>query len=89
MVAKQLYLDNLDRVGREENIAGGKSERPNVIRKEITGDQAAPRTAVSKVRSQAPVRQAEWIITLQHNYCLRLQVKIFSSFLNCFAKYPK
>ena len=63
MVAKQLYLDNLDRV-KEENLAGGKSERPNVIRKEVDGSQVSPCTAVRKVKSSAG-RQVKLITTRQ------------------------
>ena len=60
MVAKQLYLENLDRVSKEENIASGgrtgqsQSEgpvRPNVIRKEKPSSQVSSRTAVRKVSS--------------------------------------
>ena len=66
MVAKQLYLENIDRVSKEENIAGGSTTpaRPNVIRKEVGGSQVSPCTAVRKVKSSAG-RQVKLITTRQ------------------------
>ena len=58
MVAKQLYLENLDRVSKEENIATGSrtesqsegAARPNVIRKEKPSSQVSSRPAVTTGR---------------------------------------
>ena len=84
MVAKQLYLENLenlDRVSKEENIAGGtrsqsqsQSEgpgRPNVIRKEKPSSQVPSRPAVRKVSSDlATGRQVILLIITRYSYLI-------------------
>ena len=63
MVAKQLYLDNLDRV-KEENVAVSKSDRPNVMRVKSPVDQVSPRPPVTRAKPQtATGRQVRQIIT--------------------------
>ena len=80
MVAKQLYLENLDRVSKEENIASGgrtgqsQSEgpvRPNVIRKEKPISQVSSRPAVRKVSSDlATGRQVILLIITRYSYLI-------------------
>ena len=79
MVAKQLYLENLDRVSKEENIAGGsraefqseRGVRPNVIRKEKPISQVSSRPAVRKVSSDlAPGRQVILLIITRYSYLI-------------------
>ena len=79
MVAKQLYLENLDRVSKEENIAGGNRAqsqtegpvRPNVIRKEKPISQVPSRPAVRKVSSDnATGRQVILLIITRYSYLI-------------------
>ena len=73
MVAKQLYLENIDRVNKEENIAGGSTTpaRPNVIRKEKSSSQVPSRPAVKKVSSDlAPGRQVILLIIIRSSYLI-------------------
>ena len=63
MVAKQLYLDNLDRV-KEENVAVSKSDRPNVMRVKSPVDQVSPRPPVTRAKPQTATGcQVRQIIT--------------------------
>ena len=79
MVAKQLYLENLDRVSKEENIAGGSRSdpqsdrpvRPNVIRKEKSSSEVSSRPAVRKVSSDlATGRQVILLIITRYSYLI-------------------
>ena len=79
MVAKQLYLENLDRVSKEENIASGiraecqteRAVRPNVIRKEKPSSQVSSRPAVRKVSSDlATGRQVILLIITRYSYLI-------------------
>ena len=94
MVAKQLYLENLDRVSKEENIAGGNRAqsqtegpvRPNVIRKEKPSSQVSSRTAVRKVSSEiATGRQVILLIIAGSSYLIIISnIEIENIFKNIF-----